>query len=74
LGTTVFARRARLLVPGILCLLTSTPVWAETQKLALPQVVEFSLQNFVTGPLFTLKSYVLLSKNHLEMKKYECCL
>jgi outer membrane protein, heavy metal efflux system len=45
LGTTVFAKGARLLVPGILCFLTSAPVFAETQKLALPQVVEFSLQN-----------------------------
>jgi cobalt-zinc-cadmium efflux system outer membrane protein len=45
LGTTVFAKGSLFLVPGILCLLTSAPVWAETQKLALPQVVEFSLQN-----------------------------
>lgn len=45
MGTTVFSRGAGLLVPGILYLLTSVPVWAETQKLALPQVVEFSLQN-----------------------------
>jgi cobalt-zinc-cadmium efflux system outer membrane protein len=29
----------------MLCLLVSSPLWAETQKLALPQVVEFSLQN-----------------------------
>ena len=45
MGTTVYARGARLLVPGMLCLLVSSPLWAETQKLALPQVVEFSLQN-----------------------------
>jgi cobalt-zinc-cadmium efflux system outer membrane protein len=45
LGTTVFTNGALLLVTGILCLLTSAPVRAETQKLALPQVVEFSLQN-----------------------------
>lgn len=45
MGTTVFAKKAPLLVPGILCLLTSAPAWAETQKLALPQVVEFSLRN-----------------------------
>ncbi len=45
MGTTVITRGALLLVPGILCLLTSAPVWAETQKLALPHVVEFSLQN-----------------------------
>jgi len=45
LGTTVSGRGARLLVSGILCLLTSATVFAETQKLALPQVIEFSLQN-----------------------------
>ena len=45
MGTTAFGRGARLLVPGILCILTSAPVLAETQKLALPQVVEVSLQN-----------------------------
>lgn len=46
MGTTVSGKRARLLVPGILCFLTSAPVLAaETQQLALPQVVEVSLQN-----------------------------
>jgi outer membrane protein, heavy metal efflux system len=45
MGTTVFVRGALLLVPGILCLLTSVPLWAETQKLALQQVVEFSFQH-----------------------------
>jgi len=45
LDTIAFARGAVLLVPGIICILSSTPVWAETQKLALPQVVEFSLRN-----------------------------
>ena len=45
MGTTVFARGALLLVPGIICVVTSLPVWAETLQLALPQVVEFSLQN-----------------------------
>ncbi len=45
MGITVFEKGARLLVPGILCILTSVPVLAETQKLALPQVVEVSLQN-----------------------------
>lgn len=45
MGTTVFAKGARLLVPGILCFLTSASVFAETQQLALPQVVEVSLQN-----------------------------
>ncbi len=46
MGTTVSGRRARLLVPGIFCLLASVPALAaETQQLALPQVVEISLQN-----------------------------
>lgn len=45
MGTTAFTARVRLIVPGILCLFASSPVWAETQTLALPQLVEFSLQN-----------------------------
>ncbi len=46
MGTTVSGRSARLLVPGILCLLASVPALAaETQQLALPQVIEISLQN-----------------------------
>ena len=46
MGTTVSGRGARLLVSGILWLLASTPVLAtETQQLALPQVIEISLQN-----------------------------
>ena len=46
MGTTVSGRRARLLVPGIFCLLASVPALAaETQQLALPQVIEISLQN-----------------------------
>lgn len=46
MGTTVSGRRARLLVPSILCLITSVPVLAaETQQLALPQAIEASLQN-----------------------------
>ncbi len=45
MGTTVFKRGAQLLVPGIICFLTSAPVFAETQQLALPQVIEVSLQN-----------------------------
>ena len=32
-------------MPGILCLLTSAPVWAETQKPLLTQVIEYSTQN-----------------------------
>jgi cobalt-zinc-cadmium efflux system outer membrane protein len=45
LGTTVFGGGTRLLVPGILCFLASAPALAETQKLALPQIIEISLQN-----------------------------
>ncbi len=45
MGTTVLVRGVLLLVPGIVSVLSSTPVFAETQKLALPQVVAFSLQN-----------------------------
>lgn len=45
MGTTVFTRGTLLLVSGILCLITSAPVWAEAQKLALTQVIELSLQN-----------------------------
>jgi cobalt-zinc-cadmium efflux system outer membrane protein len=32
-------------VPGILCFLASAPVFAEPQRLALPQVLEISIQN-----------------------------
>lgn len=45
MGTTAFTKGARLLVAGILCLLTSAPLSAETQKLSRPQAVEISLQN-----------------------------
>ncbi len=45
MGSTLFAKGARRLVPGILCILTSATVFADTQQLALPQVVEVSLQN-----------------------------
>ena len=47
MGTTVSEKRAHLLVPGILCLLVSVPALAteSQQLLALPQVVEVSLQN-----------------------------
>lgn len=44
MGTTVFARRARFLVSVIICITASSPVFAETQKLSLPQVIEVSLQ------------------------------
>jgi cobalt-zinc-cadmium efflux system outer membrane protein len=45
LGTTVFGRGAWLLASGIVCIFTSAPLYAETQKLTLPHVVELSLQN-----------------------------
>ncbi len=45
MGTTAFLRGALLLVPGIVSVLSSTPLFADTQKLALPQVVELTLQN-----------------------------
>lgn len=45
MGTTLFAQGARLLVPGILCILGSSPVFAEQQTLTLPQVIESALQN-----------------------------
>ena len=53
MGTTVFARGALLLVPGIVCILSSTPVMAEEQVLSLPQVIEYSLQN--NGGLISLR-------------------
>lgn len=46
MGTTASGKRTRLLVPGILCLFVSAPALAtESQQLALPQVIEFSLQH-----------------------------
>ena len=45
MGTTVFSRGALLFVPVTMCLLSSAQVRAETPKLALPQVVEFSIKN-----------------------------
>lgn len=45
MGTTVFARRALLLVPGFICMFASLPALAEPTQMALPQVVEYSLQN-----------------------------
>ena len=45
MGTTVCARRALLLVPVIICIVTSQPVRAETPQLALQQAVEYALQN-----------------------------
>ncbi len=45
MGTTVLGSRARLILPGILWLLASAPVLADTKPLALPQVVDVSLQN-----------------------------
>ncbi len=43
--STVFARGALLLVPGIVCILSSNPLRAEEQVLPLPQVIEYSLRN-----------------------------
>jgi len=45
LGTTLFGRGVRLLAAGILCVLTSVPVFAGTEKLSLPQAIELSLLN-----------------------------
>lgn len=45
MGTTVFARGALLLVPGIAVLLSSTLVRADEPSLSLPKVIEYSLQN-----------------------------
>lgn len=45
MGKTVSTSGALRLVSGILCLLASTPVWAATTGLALPQVIEFALHN-----------------------------
>ncbi len=33
------------MVPGFVCILSSSPLWAEEQTLSLPQVIEFSRQN-----------------------------
>ncbi|HBA86464.1 MAG TPA: TolC family protein [Geobacter sp.] len=44
MGITVF-RGARLLLPGVMCLLASAPSFAETQNLSLPQVIETTLNN-----------------------------
>lgn len=44
--TTVPGRRTCLIAAGILCLLAAAPALAtETHQLAMPQVIEFSLQN-----------------------------
>ena len=45
MGTTVCGRGARLLVPGMLCMLASSPVLAESRQLTLRQAVEISFQN-----------------------------
>jgi len=43
---SVFPKKAALLlVPVLACLLWSVPQWVQAQPLALPQVVEYSLQN-----------------------------
>lgn len=45
MGTTAFARGALLLVPGIVCILSSSTLFAAPEKLALPQAIEISLRN-----------------------------
>ena len=45
MGTTVFARGALLLVPGLVSVLASTPVRAEVKTVSLNQVIEYSLRN-----------------------------
>lgn len=45
MGTIAFGRGARFLVPGLLWILASSPVSAGSQKLALSQIVEISVQN-----------------------------
>ncbi len=45
MGKTVFTHGAMLLVAVFISLQSSGPARAEPQKLALPQIVEFSLQN-----------------------------
>jgi len=45
LGISVFTRGAALLVPGVLCLLSSAPQRAQAEPLALQQAVQYSLQN-----------------------------
>jgi len=45
LAITVSARGALLLLPAIVTVLTATPLFAETEKLTLPQAVIFSLEN-----------------------------
>lgn len=45
MGTTVFARGARLLLAGIVCILSSNPAMAEEQTLPLSKVIEYSLRN-----------------------------
>ena len=45
MGTTVFTRRALLLVPSIFCIFASTSVQAAEPRLTLAQAIEYSLQN-----------------------------
>ena len=45
MGTTLCVKGARLLVTGILSVLTAAPLFAGTEKLALPQVVEVAVQH-----------------------------
>ena len=45
MGISVLGRGAALLVPAVVCLLSSAPKRAEAEPLALQQVVRYSLQN-----------------------------
>lgn len=45
MGITAFARGGLLLVPGIAAVLWSNPVLAEAEKLALPEIIEYSQQH-----------------------------
>lgn len=45
MGTTVSARQALLLVPGLIFLLSSGPARADEQAIFLPQAIELSLKN-----------------------------
>jgi len=45
LGTTAITRGALLLLPVMSCLLFSAPVAGEAQPLALPQIIDYALQN-----------------------------
>jgi len=45
MGKNVHARGTLLLVMGLVCVLSSVPVWAAEETLSLSRVIEYSLQN-----------------------------